>query len=161
MKKLSAAFALLALGLSSCVSNPVIAPAQANGNKPAGKRLDQPPPYGYNNQANQQVVRPVVTQRTPSEPSVETLRPSTPSEPSVTPPILDNTPSDVTTNPPILPEPPKPEAIEAPSLPYAKPIPGQPGRVYSPFNGKPVDVSGMSPGTKASCPYSGKHFRVP
>jgi hypothetical protein len=48
-------------------------------------------------------------------------------------------------------------------VPYAKPVPGKPGYVFSPFdkNGGYVDVTGLSPGSKAKDPYSGKIFRVP
>ncbi len=48
-------------------------------------------------------------------------------------------------------------------LPYAKPVPGKPGYVFSPFdkNGGYVDVTGYSPGQKVKDPYSGKVFLVP
>lgn len=48
-------------------------------------------------------------------------------------------------------------------LPYAKPVPGKPGYVFSPFdpNGGYVDVTGFAPGSKVKDPYSGKIFRVP
>ena len=48
-------------------------------------------------------------------------------------------------------------------LPYAKPVPGKPGYVYSPFdpNGGYVDVQGFAPGQKVKDPYSGKIFLVP
>ncbi len=48
-------------------------------------------------------------------------------------------------------------------VPIAKPVPGKPGFVYSPFDpsGGYVDVSGFSPGSKAKDPYSGKVFLVP
>lgn len=50
-----------------------------------------------------------------------------------------------------------------PSPPYAKPVPGKPGYVYSPFdpNGGYVDVTGYASGSKAKDPYSGKIFIVP
>jgi hypothetical protein len=49
------------------------------------------------------------------------------------------------------------------SLPYAKPVPGKPGYVFSPYdpNGGYVDVKGYSPGQKVKDPYSGKIFLVP
>ena len=59
---------------------------------------------------------------------------------------------------------PKPAPKPAPSeeIPYATPVPGQPGKVYSPFhNGGYVEVSGMQSGSKARCPYTKKIFRVP
>ena len=48
-------------------------------------------------------------------------------------------------------------------IPYAKPVPGKPGYVYSPFdpNGGYVDVTGYASGSKAKDPYSGKIFLVP
>ena len=48
-------------------------------------------------------------------------------------------------------------------IPYAKPVPGKPGYVYSPFdpNGGYVDVTGYASGSKAKDPYSGKVFIVP
>ena len=48
-------------------------------------------------------------------------------------------------------------------IPYAKPVPGKPGYVYSPFdpNGGYVDVTGYASGSKAKDPYSGKIFIVP
>lgn len=48
-------------------------------------------------------------------------------------------------------------------LPYAKPVPGKPGYVFSPYdtNGGYVDVTGYSPGQKVRDPYSGKIFLVP
>jgi hypothetical protein len=52
---------------------------------------------------------------------------------------------------------------QPPTIPYAKPVPGKPGYVYSPFDpdGGYVDVTGYKPGSKAKDPYSGKIFIVP
>ena len=48
------------------------------------------------------------------------------------------------------------------SRPYADPVPGKYGRVYSPFaKGKEVDVTEFPPGTLVRCPYTQKIFRVP
>ena len=49
------------------------------------------------------------------------------------------------------------------SLPYAKPVPGKAGYVFSPYdkNGGYVDVTGFAPGSKVKDPYSGKVFLVP
>ncbi len=46
---------------------------------------------------------------------------------------------------------------------YAKPVPGKPGYVFSPYdkNGGYVDVTGFAPGSKVKDPYSGKIFLVP
>ena len=48
-------------------------------------------------------------------------------------------------------------------LPYAKPVPGKPGFVtspYDPYKGY-IDVRGFPPGTEVKDPYSGKTFLVP
>ena len=46
--------------------------------------------------------------------------------------------------------------------PYANPVPGKYGRVYSPFaKEKEIDVSDFPPGTLVRCPYTQKIFRVP
>jgi len=47
--------------------------------------------------------------------------------------------------------------------PTAKPVPGKPGYVFSPFDpsGGYVDVTGYTPGQKVKDPYSGKVFLVP
>jgi hypothetical protein len=52
---------------------------------------------------------------------------------------------------------------QSPEIPYAKPVPGKPGYVYSPFDtsGGYVDVTGYKPGSKVKDPYSGKIFMVP
>jgi hypothetical protein len=48
-------------------------------------------------------------------------------------------------------------------LPTAKPVPGKPGYVFSPFDpsGGYVDVTGYTSGQKVKDPYSGKIFLVP
>ena len=62
-------------------------------------------------------------------------------------------------------DPPKEASNDKPTgdLPYAKPVPGKPGYVFSPYdkNGGYVDVTGYSPGQKVKDPYSGKVFLVP
>ena len=46
--------------------------------------------------------------------------------------------------------------------PYANPVPGKVGHVYSPFaSGREVDVTGFPPGTEVRCPYTKMIFRVP
>ncbi len=49
------------------------------------------------------------------------------------------------------------------TLPTAKPVPGKPGYVFSPFDpsGGYVDVTGYTSGQKVKDPYSGKIFLVP
>ena len=56
-----------------------------------------------------------------------------------------------------------PPAPQTAQLPYAKPVPGKPGYVFSPFdpNSGYVDVTGYTPGSKVKDPYSGKIFLVP
>ena len=51
----------------------------------------------------------------------------------------------------------------APQFPVAKPVPGKPGYVFSPYdpNGGYVDVSGYASGSKVKDPYSQKIFLVP
>ncbi len=56
---------------------------------------------------------------------------------------------------------PKPKPSVAADIPYAVPVPGRDGIVYSPFNNAPVDVSGMPSGTEVRCPHTKKIFRVP
>ena len=64
------------------------------------------------------------------------------------------------TTPAILPE--KRSAEEIGALPYARPVPGKPGLVYSPFDEKfLIDVRGVPPGTVVNDPHAGKSFRVP
>lgn len=49
--------------------------------------------------------------------------------------------------------------------PFAEPVPGQPGKVISPYNGKHIDVTGIPPGSLVADPTypaeEKKHFRVP
>lgn len=65
---------------------------------------------------------------------------------------------------PGAPEPqPAPAPASAPKLPWAKPVPGKPGFVTSPYALEKgyVDVRGFPTGTEVKCPYSGKSFLVP
>ena len=68
---------------------------------------------------------------------------------------------------------PKPKATAQSQLPVARPVPGMPGHVYSPYaKGKIIAVSGSvmghpemrieyKHGEVVMCPYTGKKFRVP
>jgi len=49
------------------------------------------------------------------------------------------------------------------NLPYAKPVPGKPGFVYSPYDDKGgyIDVRGFPQGSEVKDPYTGKNFLVP
>lgn len=56
----------------------------------------------------------------------------------------------------------KRSAEELAALPYARPVPGKPGFVYSPFDEKfLIDVRGFPPGTVVNDPNASKPFRVP
>ena len=56
-----------------------------------------------------------------------------------------------------------PSANGAAQFPVAKPVPGKPGYVFSPYdpNGGYVDVTGYQSGSKVKDPYSQKIFLVP
>jgi hypothetical protein len=58
---------------------------------------------------------------------------------------------------------PEKQTTEDPAnLPYARPVPGKPGFVYSPYDAKfLIDVRGAPPGTVVNDPNTGKAFRVP
>ncbi len=88
----------------------------------------------------QQTTAPVVTSRSTTTASQVTHQ----TAPSSTPPASTS-------------------VAEKTSLPYAKPVPGKAGYVYSPYdkNGGYVDVTGFAPGSKVKDPYSGKVFLVP
>jgi len=68
-------------------------------------------------------------------------------------------PASDTKPPPPVPEPPKTVG----EIPYAKPVPGKPGFVFSPYDQYKgyIDVRGFPPGTEVKDPYSGKSFLVP
>jgi hypothetical protein len=70
--------------------------------------------------------------------------------------------------PPVNPKPTNPVPDNPPvqqgNLPYAKPVPGKAGFVFSPYDGANkgyIDVRGFPPGTEVKDPYSGKSFLVP
>jgi len=53
-------------------------------------------------------------------------------------------------------------AVENTEIPYASPVAGKPGFVYSPYQkNELVDAVDIPRGTKVKCPYTGKIFRVP
>mgnify|MGYP003578374754 CR=1 FL=1 len=56
-------------------------------------------------------------------------------------------------------------AAEKKEIPVARPVPGKPGFVFSPFNNKVIDVKGFPPGSLVADPTYAtsekKHFRVP
>jgi hypothetical protein len=56
------------------------------------------------------------------------------------------------------------EYVAVDAVPFAKPVPGMPGCVYSPFSRKKVDyidVRGLATGTLVKDPGTGRAFRVP
>jgi len=73
-----------------------------------------------------------------------------------------SSPVTVTEKPKPSPSPSRTTSTQA-QYPTAKPVPGKPGYVFSPFDpsGGYVDVTGYTPGQKVKDPYSGKIFLVP
>jgi hypothetical protein len=71
----------------------------------------------------------------------------------------ENPPPKSTPAPNPVPSPP----VEKGDIPYAKPVPGKPGFVFSPYDQYKgyIDVRGFPPGTEVKDPYSGKSFLVP
>lgn len=65
--------------------------------------------------------------------------------------------------PPAQPSVPPPVAESQEKAPFATRVPGKPGYVLSPFapDAGYIDTTGMSPGSEARDPYTGKVFRVP
>jgi hypothetical protein len=81
--------------------------------------------------------------------------------PTGTPRVPRNTAADKSKPSPS----PGPRTVASPPTQYptAKPVPGKPGYVFSPFDpsGGYVDVNGYASGSKVKDPYSGKVFLVP
>jgi hypothetical protein len=77
--------------------------------------------------------------------------------------VTSNTATFPRTTEPKISSTPRTTAAEQSETPYAKPVPGKPGFVFSPFDkdGGYVDVTGFSPGSKVKDPYTGKIFLVP
>jgi hypothetical protein len=104
---------------------------------------------------------------------VETMPPPPAPAPQPTAARAPRTVSSTTTAATSVPEPaatPRPSATPrtaststAAQFPVAKPVPGKPGYVFSPYdpNGGYVDVSGYASGSKVKDPYSQKIFLVP
>jgi len=86
-------------------------------------------------------------------------RSTTTTKPSAGP---SSSPPTVTENSKPSPSPPRTAPTQT-QLPTAKPVPGKPGYVFSPFDpsGGYVDVTGYASGQKVKDPYSGKVFLVP
>ena len=85
--------------------------------------------------------------------------PRSSAKPSATP---RSSPATVTEKSRPSPSPSRNPSTQA-QYPTAKPVPGKPGYVFSPFDpsGGYVDVNGYTSGQKVKDPYSGKIFLVP
>lgn len=99
---------------------------------------------------------PTDTQRrttTTQNPPQTTIRPS---------PSPKSSPATVTEKSRPSPSPSRTASTQS-QVPTAKPVPGKPGYVFSPFDpsGGYVDVTGYTSGQKVKDPYSGKIFLVP
>jgi hypothetical protein len=134
----------------AATGNPPPPPAQPNPGQPQpfqNSNGTQPPPPSE--------PPPQVTSRE------RTVAPPPQSNPTATPRIAAN---ENRKEPKASSTPSHPSSTQSTSdLPYAKPVPGKPGYVYSPYdpNGGYVDVKGFAPGQKVKDPYSGKIFLVP
>ncbi len=120
-------------------------PYQTNPNQPPARPPQSAPVQTQQRMVEQRATPPPERPRPSATPRVaQNESRSTAPKPTATPRIAstDKTASDI---------------------PYAKPVPGKPGYVYSPFdpNGGYVDVKGYAPGQKVKDPYSGKIFLVP
>jgi hypothetical protein len=111
------------------------------------------------------VTRPGTTV-TPSDPNARrrttTTSQSAPRTTVKPGPSPRSSPPTVTEKPKPSPGPSRSSTSQA-QLPTAKPVPGKPGYVFSPFDpsGGYVDVTGYASGQKVKDPYSGKIFLVP
>jgi hypothetical protein len=98
-------------------------------------------------------------QKPPSS-NTEVLNGATPDDQ----PNPDNPPPTHPATPDTKPQQPVPEKPgTVGEIPYAKPVPGKPGFVFSPYEQYKgyIDVRGFPPGTEVKDPYSGKSFLVP
>ena len=82
------------------------------------------------------------------------------------PPDGATPPPDGGAKPPPDVKPPDPvpnQPVTTGQVPYAKPVPGKPGFVFSPYDQYKgyIDVRGFPPGTEVKDPLSGKSFLVP
>jgi hypothetical protein len=104
-------------------------------------------------------VTPSATTNTERRTSATQNPPRTTVKPSPTP---KSSPATVTEKSKPSPAPSRSSSAQT-QLPTAKPVPGKPGYVFSPFDpsGGYVDVTGYASGQKVKDPYSGKIFLVP
>ncbi|MCA1962744.1 MAG: hypothetical protein LDL31_02220 [Prosthecobacter sp.] len=161
----------------ACQSQPQPRPFAGRG----GRNLDQPPRYGEPSRyvepiapAPGQVVDPNMAAAAAAAgidprtlPPGANLTPpaNLPSAPgvdpglTVTPPTPSYPPAPAPTQPPVSTPAPTPPPSD---VPFARPVPGKPGYVFSPRDGKKViSVEGLRPGSKAKDPDTGEIFRVP
>ncbi|HEX4667286.1 MAG TPA: hypothetical protein VH207_11860 [Chthoniobacterales bacterium] len=112
--------------------------------QPYGAQPAPPPPVQTQRQITTNESAPAPESTTSTRVTRSEPQPTAPSEPPPT-------------------APPRTVSSKSETLPYAKPVPGKPGYVFSPYdpNGGYVDVKGYSPGQKVKDPYSGKIFLVP
>jgi hypothetical protein len=104
--------------------------------------------------------RPKGANRPPSNGTEIVSNPDEPSSPSSEKPASSESPKpQATPAPNPVPNPP----VSVGDIPYAKPVPGKPGFVFSPYDQYKgyIDVRGFPPGTEVKDPYSGKSFLVP
>jgi hypothetical protein len=136
----------------------VTAPAHFVSKKLRGESTETADTTVYENQ-------PVETTPPPPQPaparSPRTIT-STTTTASPPPPQSETRPSASTTSHPGA-TPQSSSTNSAAQFPVAKPVPGKPGYVFSPYdpNGGYVDVSGYPSGSKVKDPYSQKIFLVP
>jgi hypothetical protein len=92
-------------------------------------------------------------------PATTNVQPRTKPSPSPSP---KSSPATITEKAKPSPSPSRNASTQS-QLPTAKPVPGKPGYVFSPFDpsGGYVDVTGYTSGQKVKDPYSGKIFVVP
>jgi hypothetical protein len=109
-----------------------------------------------------------VTNQVYEAPPVQQLPPGPPPSVRATPSVVRQQERSVTSSTSSQPAPATPtpalrSTTSSVQFPTAKPVPGKPGYVFSPYdpNGGYVDVTGYQSGSKVKDPYSQKIFLVP
>ena len=108
--------------------------------------------------------QPVETTPPPPQPTpVRSPRTITSTTATASPPQQNETHPSTSTTSHVGVTPQSSSTNSAAQFPVAKPVPGKPGYVFSPYdpNGGYVDVSGYPSGSKVKDPYSQKIFLVP
>jgi hypothetical protein len=168
MTRAGAITVLLAFAICSCrtaenvastSAHVVTAPAHFVGQKLRGEQTttETTDTTLYENQ-------PVVTTPPPPQPSpARSPAAVTSSTTTTSSPPQNETRSSTATTPRPSTTPRSSSTNAAAQFPVAKPVPGKPGYVFSPYdpNGGYVDVSGYQSGSKVKDPYSQKIFLVP